>query len=244
MPSNSVSPLPTAWSTIESPVSSSVTSNTSTSHPKAPNPAKDAFRLLDILHEVKHVSSAIREFQRLNAKDLKDASVKHLGVMTEALDILFADGCREVVKISPVTHLQRAYDKYKAGQRKRERENPIRSEGKSPVHGLRGFIKRRKKSHSDATEQPLLPLPAVCEEPRSSMRGERKNLTAKEMHASTLAKFHGRPPEGARVWTSLALCLFMDDLKSNKMPTKPYLEKIIKRGMTSYKDYTSIQRAH
>ena len=66
------------------------------------NPAKDAFRLMDLLHELKTVSSAIVEFHTENANDLKDAAAKHLLVMSDALDLIFENGCKELRKTSPV----------------------------------------------------------------------------------------------------------------------------------------------
>ena len=55
-------------------------------------PAKDAFCLMDLLHELKSVSSAIVEFHTENANDLKDAAAKHLLVMSDALDYIFENG--------------------------------------------------------------------------------------------------------------------------------------------------------
>ena len=69
--------------------------------PSAPsNPAKGAFRLMDLLNKVKNISSAIVEFQQKNAKDLEDVSVKRLRVVSKALDLMFENGSKEPHKIT------------------------------------------------------------------------------------------------------------------------------------------------
>ena len=90
------------------------------------NPTKEAFCLLDLLNEVKTVSSAIVEFQLENAKDLKDVAVKRLGgVMSKALYLMFENGYRELRKISSVKYLQRTYNKCRNYEKKRKRDDPM-----------------------------------------------------------------------------------------------------------------------
>ena len=58
------------------------------------NLAKDAFRLMDLLNELKIMPSAIVEYYQDNAKDLKDAAAKLLLVMSNALDLIVANRCK------------------------------------------------------------------------------------------------------------------------------------------------------
>ena len=64
------------------------------------------------------------------------------------------------------------------------------------------------------------------------------------VHGSVSASFTGRPSDGVNTWTRLSLCLFVDDLKSGGQTAKPYLEKIVRRGMIQYTHYTAIDRLY
>ena len=109
--------------------------------PSPSNPAKDAFRLMDLLNEVKTVSSAVVEFQLEHAEVLKDIAVKRLGVISEALDLIFENGRKEVCKISSVKYLQKSYGKCRTYDKKRKQDDPMRSLRERPINELRGFIK-------------------------------------------------------------------------------------------------------
>ena len=119
------------------------------------NPAKDAFRLMDLLNEVKTVSLAIVEFQLEHADKLKDVAVKRLGVMSDALDLIFENGCKEFCKISSVKSLHQSYAKCKIYDNKRKQDDPMRSLTVRPIGELRSFIKRAKKTHDFNLKRPV-----------------------------------------------------------------------------------------
>ena len=126
---------------------------------------------MDLLKEVKTLSSAIVEFQQENVKDLKDAAVKRLGVMNDALDLIFENRCKELCKISSVKYLQKSYDKSSNYDKKRKKDDSMRALKIRPVFELRGFIKRAKTFHDVNLKRPVTPSPlAVYEEPRRSVR--------------------------------------------------------------------------
>ena len=190
------------------------------------------------------MSSAIVKFHKENAKDLKDAAAKHLLVMSNALDLIAANGFKEVRKISSVGYLQDYYDKCRNHEKKRKRDDPMRTLRVQPVFLLREFIKRAKKCHGEDVKRPVTPPPmAVYEEPRCSAR-VKEGSPSTSAYDSVLESFTDRPPEGAKAWPPLSLCLFVDGLKCSRQKVRPYLVKIVKRGMSGYKHYTAINKLY
>ena len=63
------------------------------------NPAKDYFRLLDLITEVQNVSMAIRKFRTTHEENIGNNVCKHLGVIMEWLNLIYKEGFRQVGKI-------------------------------------------------------------------------------------------------------------------------------------------------
>ena len=143
------------------PLFHSLAEKSPNSSPRDSNPAKDSFLLLDLLEEVKNVSTALVEF-KCQHDYVNDAGIKHLEVMMESLECIYDAARKQVGKISTVKYLKRAYDLSTTADRKRKAEDPMLIIRSGAVYGLRKFVKKYKITDAELTKiansppQPML----------------------------------------------------------------------------------------
>ena len=76
---------------------------------------------------------------------MKDVAVKRLGVMSEALDLIFENGRKEVCKVSSVKYLQKSHGKCRTYDKKRKHDDLVRLPRDRPINELRGFYQTSKE---------------------------------------------------------------------------------------------------
>jgi hypothetical protein len=235
--SNSPSTTP-----ANSPLILSLPETPSSGSNSSTNPAKEAFFLLDLLQVVKDVSTALGQFKCNHGKDVADAGIKHLEVMMEALDWIQLAGTKQVGRISKVKYLSRAYELTRTAEKKRKADDPMTMVRRRAVCGLREFVRSCKRARSDEVKKekaPPQPMP-FYEEPRRSPRGPSPVPST----ALLITDFTGLPPQGANVWTKETLAWFVDNLFTSDQKARPFLLKIIAKGMSPYKDHNSILKMY
>ena len=100
--------------------------------------AKESKKLLDIVSEVKNVTSALAKFKNHQEQILPESAQKQIPVMIDSLDCIYDVGRVQVAKISPVKYLLQAYIKCRVvdGECKRKRDDSLHT----TIGYLRGFF--------------------------------------------------------------------------------------------------------
>ena len=135
MPSAAAASVGSKISTPDSAASCGSPSSSDKSHdsaltlsensPRDSNPAKESFRLLDLLDEVKNASLALNDFKSKYGAKLAAVGVQQLEVVIESLDWVHSAGVRQAGKISKVKYLRRSHQYAKAAGRKRKSNDPM-----------------------------------------------------------------------------------------------------------------------
>lgn len=76
--------------------------------PRDTNAAKESFCLLNLLFEVKNVSTALGQFKSTKGEKISYADNKHSEMMVESLELIYSSGRHQVGKTSTVKYLQKS----------------------------------------------------------------------------------------------------------------------------------------
>ena len=188
--------------------------------------------MLNLLDEVKNASLALNDFKSKYGAKISAVGVKQLEVVIESLGWVHSAGVRQAGKVSKVKYLRRSHQYAKAAGRKRKANDPMQRQV-TVIQGLKIFNKKCRADKKEEEIQANAPPPEFLfyDDKRRSPR-----VSSPETIEDRISDFTGAPPQDAKVWTRETIYLFMDNLTDSKIKLRPFLDKILDKGQSPYKD--------
>ena len=206
------------------------------------DPAKSARRLLDTIAICNNIASALSEFIQKYEDRLPKCAVANLQIIAEASKCIHLVGRQQTTKVSIVKSLLPAYQEVQRMQLEEEGEgrdtrvSPSMRKVKQFVGLCRDASTKRSRPSAEG-ERPV--VECVPTPPKKKLRRSERCRVVSPVVKETMDidSFSGRPLNGEKEWTKMALINFMIELKNCNKKANPFLKKII--ASNTCPDYTS-----
>ena len=196
--------------------------------------AKDARRLFDTIAVCENISAALSEFVDKYAQRLPKCAVRDIRLLSEGARCVHWVGMKQAANVSVLNGLLEAYHQVRKlrAEEEREKETELsqRSRVSASMRHVKKFVagctvaptKRPSSSDNDLVEAPK------CTPPKKKLRrSERRPVTPDPIVKYTIDSFTGKPIDGAKEWTKIAIIRLIADLKNHNVKPNAFLKKII-----------------
>ena len=156
--------------------------------------------------------------------------MREFEAIISALECIHHQGRDQTAKVSPVTHLLRAYDMRAARDRaKHEQENPHPKSVSEEMWMLKCFVKQCEGSLPKASNKPIRKKSTRIE---SAIDQAKKDKLVEQL-------LKGKPPHPNKTWTKEALIDSLERLEGTGKSNE-FIKKVIELGNSSYNHRSSI----